>query len=47
MLKAPNVVKELKLMLKYIEERKSIPRKPQKNDEEYPWKQIRTFVLKK
>jgi len=39
--KYPDVVKELSdLLKKYVEEGRSTPGKPQKNDGEYPWKQI-------
>ena len=39
--KYPDVVKELSdLLKKYVEKGRSTPGKPQKNDGEYPWKQI-------
>jgi len=40
--KFPLVVKELTALLKkYVEEGRSTPGKPQKNDGEYPWKQLK------
>lgn len=43
--KYPGVVNELTALLKkYIEDGRSTPGKPQKNDGEYPWKQIKTIV---
>jgi hypothetical protein len=39
--KFPQVVEELSvLMKKYIEDGRSTPGKPQKNNGEYPWKQL-------
>ena len=41
----PEIVKEMTYLLKkYIEEGRSTPGKPQKNDSEYPWKQIQNLV---
>ena len=41
----PEVVQKLTALLKkYIEEGRSTPGKPQKNDGEYPWKQIKNLV---
>ena len=41
----PEVVQKLTALLKkYIEDGRSTPGKPQKNDGEYPWKQIMNFV---
>jgi hypothetical protein len=41
----PEVVGELKALLKkYIEEGRSTPGIPQKNDGEYPWRQIESIV---
>ncbi len=41
----PEVVTELKSLLKkYIEEGRSTPGKPQKNDGEYPWKQVKSIL---
>jgi len=43
--KNPEVVQKLTALLKkYIEEGRSTPGKPQKNDGEYPWKQIQNLV---
>jgi arylsulfatase A-like enzyme len=43
--KYPDTVKELTaLMKKYIEEGRSTPGLPQKNDGEYPWKQIEFLI---
>jgi hypothetical protein len=37
----PQLVEELTALLKkYIQEGRSTPGKPQKNDGEYPWKQL-------
>ena len=39
--KFPDKVEELtKLLIKYVEEGRSTPGKPQKNDGEYPWRQL-------
>jgi len=41
----PEVVKELKSLLKkYIEEGRSTPGAPQKNDGKYPWRQIQNIL---
>ena len=46
--KHPEVVKKLTALLKkYIEEGRSTPGKPQKNDGEYPWKQLGWMVENK
>lgn len=41
----PEKVKELKALLKkYVEDGRSTPGKPQKNDGEYPWKQVQMIL---
>jgi arylsulfatase A len=43
--KYPEIVSELKgILKKYIEEGRSTPGKPQKNDGEYPWEQIKEIL---
>lgn len=43
--KYPDTVKDLTALLtKYIEDGRSTPGSPQKNDGSYPWKQIETFI---
>ncbi len=46
--KHTGIVKELTdLLIKYVEEGRSTPGEPQKNDGEYPWKQIEEIISKK
>jgi arylsulfatase A-like enzyme len=46
--KYPDIVKELTdLLIKYIEEGRSTRGEPQKNDGEYPWKQVAGIISKK
>ena len=43
----PDKVVELRaLLVKYVEEGRSTPGKPQKNDGDYPWKQLDDVLLK-
>jgi hypothetical protein len=45
--KYPEVVRELTALLKkYVEDGRSTPGNKQKNDGEYPWKQIRFLEIK-
>lgn len=44
----PEKVAELRsLLVKYVEEGRSTPGKPQKNDGDYPWKQLNDVFIKK
>ena len=44
----PGKVAELRsLLVKYVEEGRSTPGKPQKNDGDYPWKQLNDVFIKK
>ena len=44
----PEKVAELRsLLVKYVEEGRSTPGKPQKNDGDYPWRQLNDVFIKK